>query len=306
MTAFRKALRKKRKASILIEGKSGMGKSYLALRLAYALAGKWDDIYAADTEQQSLDLADGVQLYDGCTVDGLNIADVDPDDAQAELFVNIRDEVVKAGGSVYIVDSTSHAWNNLLNTVNKLDSENSKMNKFNAWGQPQVMSNKNILGNSLWRSSDIHCITTVRLKDKVVMNPADNSVSKVYDAPIMQEQAVYEPDLVLRMTEAGTATTHPKALVLKSRYAPFVQGVEYEWTPELCDALRQYVDEGASPAAIDNQVKEQYINKVTAIVKGSKTKAIKLKSLYKTMGLTDEKLSDLTTEQLNELLNNLQ
>ena len=52
---FRKAARQKLKASIMIEGLQGSGKSGLALLLAKALTDDWDKIYAIDTENQSLD-----------------------------------------------------------------------------------------------------------------------------------------------------------------------------------------------------------------------------------------------------------
>ena len=61
--SFRDATRQQAKASILIEGLSGRGKSGLALMLAYALAGKdWTKVYAIDTENRSLDLFEGLTM----------------------------------------------------------------------------------------------------------------------------------------------------------------------------------------------------------------------------------------------------
>ena len=60
MDKFRKATRQKLKASIMIEGLQGSGKSGLALILAKALTEDWDKIYAIDTENRSLDLFQGI------------------------------------------------------------------------------------------------------------------------------------------------------------------------------------------------------------------------------------------------------
>ena len=291
----------------MILGKSGKGKSYLALRLAYALSKhEWSKVYASDTEQGSLDLADGVQLYDGCTCEGINISDINPAEVQASTFLADRDEAKKLGGVVHIIDSTTHAWNNLLNVVNKLDADNAKLNKFNAWGQPEVMYEKNVLGNNLWRDEAIHCITTVRLKDKVIMNPDTKEVSKMFDAPVMQEQAVYEPDLVLQMVQAGTATTNPIAKVIKSRYAPFIEGQTIEFSAEMCEVIVQYLDEGATPEDMTAKVAQQYIDSIAQLIKDSKAKQIKLKGLYKSMNIEDgTKLTALDVEQLSNIYNSL-
>ena len=51
--SFRDATRQQAKASILIEGLSGRGKSGLALLLGHALAGKdWSKVYAVDIERR--------------------------------------------------------------------------------------------------------------------------------------------------------------------------------------------------------------------------------------------------------------
>ena len=55
-TQFRKAQRQKVKASIMIEGLQGSGKSGLALAIASVLASSQDKIFAIDTENKSLDL----------------------------------------------------------------------------------------------------------------------------------------------------------------------------------------------------------------------------------------------------------
>ena len=54
---FEKATRQQSKASILIEGLSGKGKSGLALILGYYLSGEnWEKVFDIDTENNSIQL----------------------------------------------------------------------------------------------------------------------------------------------------------------------------------------------------------------------------------------------------------
>ena len=73
---FRKVERQKVKASIMIEGLQGTGKSGLALAIAKVLSKDWSKIYAIDTENQSLDLFDGIKLSTGEEVKDFNKVDL--------------------------------------------------------------------------------------------------------------------------------------------------------------------------------------------------------------------------------------
>ena len=76
---FRDATRQQAKASILIEGLSGRGKSGLALLLGYALAGKdWSKVYAIDTENRSLDLFEGINMSNGAKCEPFKKVDLLP------------------------------------------------------------------------------------------------------------------------------------------------------------------------------------------------------------------------------------
>ena len=63
--SFHKAERKQCKASILIEGLTGSGKSGLALVLGKALAGDYKKVFAIDTENGSLPLFSGLNSSSG-------------------------------------------------------------------------------------------------------------------------------------------------------------------------------------------------------------------------------------------------
>ena len=73
-TPRKKAVRRQAKASILIEGLSGSGKSGAAIEIATALVkGNQDKITAIDTESKSLNLYDGITLTSGIKCTPLDI-----------------------------------------------------------------------------------------------------------------------------------------------------------------------------------------------------------------------------------------
>ena len=112
MEKFRKATRQKLKASIMIEGLQGSGKSGLALLIAKALTDSWDKIYAIDTENRSLDLFEGIKMNTGESFGDFNKVDLTMTDGYAPSnYLALRDEAVKDGAEVIIMDSISHMWN---------------------------------------------------------------------------------------------------------------------------------------------------------------------------------------------------
>ena len=62
--SFEEAKRVACKASILIEGLSGRGKSGLALLLAKGLTKDWTKVFAIDTENKSLNLFTDLQVLE--------------------------------------------------------------------------------------------------------------------------------------------------------------------------------------------------------------------------------------------------
>ena len=108
---FRKAERKQCKASILIEGLTGSGKSGLALILGQALAGDFEKVFAIDTENNSLPLFSGINSSSGGKFENFQIGNLTPElGYKPSHYLMFREEAVKAGASVVILDSISHAW----------------------------------------------------------------------------------------------------------------------------------------------------------------------------------------------------
>ena len=267
---FRKAARQKLKASIMIEGLQGSGKSGLALLLARALTDDWDKIYAIDTENQSLDLFEGIKMNTGEAFGEFNKVDLTIDDGYAPSnYLALRDEAVKAGAEVIIMDSISHMWNRkggLLDSVAEAQAQG--LDNYRSWGTDKNRKEKELL-NDIVRCDHAHMISTVRVKEKFGLEfdetKGKNRVVSLGEQQIQQDGLKYEPDLVLHMISPGNMDgTNPVVEVIKSRYAIFRTGEEYEITAELLHQIRAYLEEGIDPEEIFKAQKEEVINQIKA------------------------------------------
>ena len=206
--AVRKAERYKVKASIMIEGLTGNGKTGLALCIAYGLVKDWHKIGMVDTENKSADLMVGQHLHIGIPCGDFFKIDLTAEDGYAPLNYKAAEmALVDVGAECIIHDSSTHAWNReggVLDLVNGVESSSNRANKFAAWQAPEVIKNKDALFELL-RSADHHVITTVRVKEKFAMQVDEatgkNKVQSLGEQQIQNEGLKYEPDLVLSMVD---------------------------------------------------------------------------------------------------------
>lgn len=288
---FRKATRQKVKASIMIEGLQGSGKSGLALAIAKALTEDWDKIYAIDTENKSLDLFQGIMMDSGESFGEFNKVDLTAEDGYAPSnYMALREAAIKDGAEVVIMDSISHMWNRkggLLDTVAEAQSKG--LDSYRAWGTDQNRAEKELISD-LVRSSEAHIITTVRTKEKFGMEfdetKGKNKVISLGEQQIQQDGLKYEPDLVLRMVSPGNMDgTSAVVEVIKSRYAILRVGEEYEVNKELLAQLKAYLEEGIDPEIILEQRKKDMIEQIKAYCNTTTKKSV-WKSLKDDAGYT--------------------
>ena len=306
---FRKVERQKVKASIMIEGLQGTGKSGLALAIAKVLSNDWSKIYAIDTENQSLDLFDGIKLSTGEEVKDFNKVDLTVDDGFAPSnYMKLREAAIADGAEVVIMDSISHMWNRkggLLDKVSEAQAQG--LDSYRSWGTDENRKEKELIFD-LVRSPKAHIITTVRDKEKFGMEfdetRGKNKVVSLGEQQVQQEGLKYEPDLVLRMISAGAPDgTAPVAEVLKSRYTILRVGEEYEFTTELLEQLRQYLAEGADPETILKAQKEEVMKAIKEYCTTPARKSI-WKSLKESAGFNG-KLEDMPLETMKQLYRQL-
>lgn len=308
-STFRKASRQKLKASIMIEGLQGSGKSGLALLIAKALTDDWDKIYAIDTENKSLDLFQGIKMNTGEAFGDFNKVDLTMADGYAPSnYLALRDTAVQAGADVIIMDSISHMWNRkggLLDLV--AEAQASGLDNYRSWGTDKNRKEKELL-TDLVRCSEAHTITTVRIKEKFGMEFDEtrgrNKVVSLGEQQVQQDGLKYEPDLVLRMVSPGNMDgTNPVVEVLKSRYAILRTGEEYEITAELLEQLRSYLEEGIDPEEIFKIQREEVIKQIKEYCNNATRKSV-WKSLKESSGFSG-KLEDMPLDLMKELYRKL-
>ena len=312
---FEDASRQKCKASIMIEGLTGKGKSGLALAIAQGLTkGDWSKIAVIDTENKSANLFVGVPANFGGTFGHFKVCQLTPDIGyRPSNYIFCREHAItKLKSEVVIEDSISHAWQyqgGVLDLVNEAKRTSTRYSKdaYAAWSDETVAKEKNEL-LQLIRDYRCHVITTVRVKEKFEYVPGDdgkNKLNSLGEQQIQQAELKYEPDLVLHMLRPGKSkgndVVHPKARVVKSRYAIFDEGTEYDFTPELIEQLRQYLDEGADPAELLEKQRTDYIVGVKEFLDTHQTAVSIWKILKKEAGHEETKLDDMPLDTLKAL-----
>lgn len=313
---FEDATRKKSKASIMIEGLSGTGKSGLALILARTLSGDWNGVFDIDTENRSIQLFTGIMSTLGepfCNGnDKFHIGNLTADVGyKPSNYLAFRAAAKTSGAKAVIEDSISHAWQykgGVLDLVNKAQAkQNNKTDKYGAWRDPEVQQEKLDL-LELIRDPDVHVITTVRVKEEFEPEKDEEGKTKIKSLglqQIMQDDLKYEPDLVLHMEKAGNAQDTPYempvATVSKTRYAILKQGETYEFTPELCMQLKEYLDEGVDPEVLLQKQHEDYVNGITEYLNQHPNKVMIWKAIKQDAGLEKTKLPDIPMKILKPL-----
>jgi len=311
---FKKAERVQCKASIMLQGLSGTGKSGLALALAEGLTKHdWDKVFVIDTENKSAPLFVGIPFTSGGTFGSFNVGELTADIGfKPSFYLAFRDHAVLAGAEVVIEDSISHAWQykgGVLDMVTAATNKSTnKADKYASWRDPEVASEKQLLLD-LIRDPRLHVITTVRVKEKYEFEEDSAGKKKLVsmgEQQIMQDDLKYEPDLVLETIEPGhvyskTKIQYPKARCTKTRYAIFNRGETYEFTPELIEQLRQYLNEGADPEVLLEAQRQDYIIGVTEYIDNKPNAKVIWSELKKQAGYGDTKLSEMPLDVIKEL-----
>ena len=314
MPQFEDAQRVQCKASIMLEGLSGSGKSGTALLTAKILAGDdWKKVYATDTENRSLKLLVGTPCSDGGKYGSFKVAELTPDIGYApSTYLAIKDAAVAAGAAVLVQDSISHAWQyqgGVLDIVSNAKAKNARYQKdsYAAWGDAEVVEEKNKLLQMI-RDERIHVISTVRVKEKMEYTTDASGKSKLEslgEQQIQQGDLKYEPDLVLHLIKPGSnrdgKIIHPRVRVVKTRYAFLERDEEYDWTPELILKLKAYLEEGVDPETIMEQQRQEYIVAVKDLVTANPTKKAIMEVIKADLGCEKMKVSEMPLNKVKRL-----
>lgn len=186
MSLFRPATRQKVKLRMAVDGVSGSGKTFSALRFATALGKR---IAVINTESGA------VEKYLGLAPDGIpfqfdvcELADYSPTKYTETILA-----AGKAGYDVLIIDSLSHAWAGAGGALELKDRKGG--NSFTAWKDITPMHNQMI---EAILHSPCHVIATMRSKTEYVLESDSHGRSvprKMGMAPVQRAGMEYEFDL---------------------------------------------------------------------------------------------------------------
>ena len=225
---FQKAVKSKSKLRCALFGPSGAGKTYSALSIAKGIGGK---VAVIDSERGS------ASKY----ADKFDFDVVDLEKKSIDEYVQFIKEAGEAGYSVLIIDSLTHAWQDLLEEVEKLANAKYRGNTWSAWseGTPKQRALVNAI-----LSCPCHIMATMRSKTEWQTTQDDRGKSRPVRVGLAPEQGKgieYEFDMLLELS------TEHIANVIKDRTGMFQDklltkpGVEFG--RELVEWLNTGVDE---------------------------------------------------------------
>ena len=222
---FKKATKKQCKLRAGLMGVSGSGKTYSALRLATGLGGK---IALIDTERKSASKYADRFDFDVCELDFPSI----------ENMVKVIKEAESLGYNVLIIDSLTHAWQKLLEEVEKLTTTRFDGNSFRAWGVATPIQRQFI---DVILKSNMHVITTMRAKTEYVMELNEKGKTAPKRVGLAAEQGKdieYEFDLLVMIDRNHSAE------VIKDRSGKFQDEFIEQITEETGKALAEWLEVG--------------------------------------------------------------
>lgn len=240
---FKPATRHKTKLRMAIDGPPGSGKTYTALRLAFALGRR---VALIDTEHGSAAKYAG-EAPDGTpfVFDVLELHEFGP-----AVYENATKAAGEAGYDVLIIDSLSHAWagtGGALEMVDRAAASKTRGNTFTAW--KDVTPQHNRMVEAILRCP-CHVIVTMRTKMEYVLETDERGKQvprKVGLGPVQRAGVEYEFDIVADLDHAHTLTVSKSRCsaidgrVVTKPDAGFM-GHVIRWLNDGADAARESLD----------------------------------------------------------------
>jgi hypothetical protein len=214
MAGFKRATKAQAKLRAAVFGPSGAGKTFTSLRIATGLGGR---IAVIDTEGAFHKHQDGTieemssaaKYADRFEFDVLNL-----EDKSIEGYVEAIRLAGEEGYSVLVIDSLSHAWQTLLEEVEKLAKAKYRGNTWSAWSEGTPLQRKLVQAILAFPG---HILATMRSKTEwtTVDNNGKKSPQRVGLAPEQGKGVEYEFDLLVEIS------TEHIANVIKDRTGKF-------------------------------------------------------------------------------------
>lgn len=193
---FKKATKKNAKLRLALFGVSGGGKTFSALRLAKGIGGK---IAVIDTEHGSASKYSDRFDFDVCELEKPSINNILMCMEQAK------------GYDVLIIDSLTHAWNELLQDVDKIAKAKYGGNSWSAWSDGNKKQTE--LVEAILKFPG-HIIATMRAETNWTTTVNDKGKVmpvRIGEAPKQGKQIEFEFDMLMQISQEH------EAVVLKDR-----------------------------------------------------------------------------------------
>lgn len=225
---FMKATKEKAKLRAAMFGPSGAGKTFSALRIATGIGGK---LAVIDTERGSASkYADRFQ-FDVLDLPKKNIA----------TYTKAIKAAGDSGYEVLIIDSLSHAWQELLQEVDQLAKAKFRGNTWSAWseGTPK----QRMLVDAILDFPG-HVIATMRSKTEWAQEQSNNGKTKPVRVGLAPEQGKgieYEFDLLLELSVDHIVN------IIKDRTGKFQDRVIEKPGEDFGAALAEWLGSGSEP-----------------------------------------------------------
>lgn len=292
---FKKAQRSKSKLRMAIDGPSGSGKSYTALRFAFALAhalGK-GRVAAIDTEHGSLSKYTGEAPDDlPFDFDVLELANFSPTEYTAAI-----EDAGRAGYDVLVIDSLTHAWqgkDGALELVSKKQGDS--RNSFTAWKDVTPLHTRMI---EAILASPMHIIVTMRSKTEYVLETNDKGKQeprRVGMKPVQRDGMEYEFDLYGSMDWSHVLT------ISKSRCSFLQDAVAVKPGAGFVQPLVEWLETGVQRAQVELKktfIDDEQLQRIVGLItKMGRSMDKERKECFKRYSVED--LSRLTPDQAND------
>jgi hypothetical protein len=240
---FQKAVKHEAKLRLAIAGPSGSGKTFTSLSIATALA-NGGKIALVDTEHGSAS-----KYADLFEFDVLELtAPFHP-----KRFVEAITEAGKAGYSVIILDSLTHAWSGpggLLEIVDGIAARMKSANTFAAWKDATPIQNSLVEGIV---AAPLHLIATMRSKQEYILTQDERGKQvprKVGMAPQQRDGFEYEFDVFIDMDIDNTG------IVQKTRCPALTGGVFKKPGADVAGILLKWLQGAPVPVTVERPAPE--------------------------------------------------
>jgi len=222
---FKKATKKQSKLRLAISAPAGAGKTYTALRIASGMTKK---IALIDTEFGSASKYASIFSFDTVSLENPTI----------NMYLQAITEAESLGYEVLIIDSLTHAWDFLLEEIDKIANSKFMGNSFRAWAEGNPIQKRFL--NSILKSK-CHVICTMRTKTEYSIEKDEKgktSIKKIGLAPRQKEGLEYEFDMLMEGTVDHYFT------ISKDRTGKFQDVIIEKPTEKFGEELITWLNEG--------------------------------------------------------------